>query len=152
MSILEQLSFLLPLASEWAQEQESIILQDGFALDEQQLADAHTLGVAQPEKVRLLKVDAIPIPKDPLLQKAAQETQLLSPFTAGLTLRYGIFVRSDCWGDRRLVAHELVHTTQYEKLGGILPFLEQYLWECVTIGYPEAPMEQEAIQKSIELI
>jgi len=60
-------------------------------------------------------------------------------------LQYGIFIRLDCWRDRALIAHELVHTAQYERLGGILPFLRQYLFECVTIGYPEAPMEQEAI-------
>jgi hypothetical protein len=38
-----------------------------------------------------------------------------------------------------------VHTAQYERLGGIEPFLRQYLRECLTIGYPEAPLEQEAI-------
>jgi len=64
--------------------------------------------------------------------------------TIGLTLRYGIFIRSDCWGERRLVVHELVHTLQYERLGGFMPFLQQYLHECITIGYPAAPMEQEA--------
>ncbi len=70
---------------------------------------------------------------------------VFTPATCGLTLRYGIFVRSDCWGDRNLVAHELAHTAQYERLGGIEAFLRQYLFECLTIGYPEAPMEQEAI-------
>jgi len=59
-------------------------------------------------------------------------------------LRYGIFIRSDCWGERRLVVHELVHTWQYERLGGFRPFLQQYLHECITIGYPAAPLEQEA--------
>ena len=29
--------------------------------------------------------------------------------------------------------------------GGIRPFLSQYLRECLTIGYPAAPMEQEAV-------
>ena len=43
------------------------------------------------------------------------------------------------------IAHELAHTEQYERLGGIEPFLRQYLSECLTIGYPAAPMEQEAI-------
>jgi len=66
-----------------------------------------------------------------------------------LTFRTGspaaIFVRSDCWCERRLIAHELVHTVQYERLGGIRPFLRQYLTECLTVGYPAAPMEQEAI-------
>ena len=152
MTILEQFDFLLPLASSWAEEQESMILRDGIALTEPQMVDAHTLGVGQPEEVRLLKVDAIPLSKDPFLQKAAQDTRLLSPLTTGLTLRYGIFIRSDCWGGRGLIAHELVHTTQYEKLGGITPFLKQYLYECITIGYPEAPMEQEAIKESSKLI
>ena len=40
--------------------------------------------------------------------------------------------------------HELAHTAQYERLGGILPFLREYLFECLTSGYSEAPMEQEA--------
>jgi hypothetical protein len=36
---------------------------------------------------------------------------------------------------------------QYERLGGIRPFLKLYLYEClVTPGYPFGPLEQEAIQ------
>jgi hypothetical protein len=38
----------------------------------------------------------------------------------------------------------LVHVRQYEQLGGFAPFLRQYLWECVTVGYLHAPMEREA--------
>ena len=83
-----------------------------------------------------------------MLKAAAAAIQFLTPATRGLTLQYGIFIRSDCWRDRSLVAHELVHTAQYERLGGILPFLRQYLLECVTIGYPEMPMEQEAIARA----
>ena len=41
-----------------------------------------------------------------------------------------------------MVVHELGHTAQYERLGGFEPFLRQYLSQCLTIGYPEAPMEQ----------
>jgi len=44
----------------------------------------------------------------------------------------------------RLVFHELVHTLQYERFGGFPQFLKQYLHECITVGYPEAPLEQEA--------
>jgi len=75
---------------------------------------------------------------------SAETTGLISPLTAGLTLRYGIFIRADCWGQRRVVVHELTHTAQYERFGGIEPFLREYLQECVTVGYPGAPMEQEA--------
>lgn len=31
-------------------------------------------------------------------------------------------------------------------MGGIEPFLAQYLKECLEIGYPAAPMEQEAVR------
>lgn len=83
--------------------------------------------------------------KNPVLRAAAHATHLISPKTAGLALRYGIFIRVDGWDDRRLVCHKLVHAMQYERLGGIPQFLEQYLFECLTIGFPAAPMEQEAI-------
>ncbi len=140
----QQFESLLPLAAAWAAEQERVILQTGVALTEGQIADARRIGVAQPERVRLLQVPEIPTPSHPVLAQAAEATGLISPLTIGLTLRYGIFIHEDHWGQRRLVAHELAHTMQYERLGSIEAFLRQYLHECITIGYPEAPMEQEA--------
>ncbi len=105
----------------------------------------HAVGVTRPgRRVRLLRVPEIPTPSHPVLAQAAEATSLISPFTIGLTLRYGIFIRDDYWGQRRLVVHELAHTMQYERLGSIEAFLRQYLHECITIGYPESPMEQEA--------
>jgi len=141
----EQFELLLPLACQWAVKQEERILANGEPLSTAQLADARLVGVSHPERVRLLHVPEIPIPEQPELRAAAQATQLITPLTGGLTLRYGIYVRSDCRGDRALVVHELAHAGQYERLGGIEPFLRRYLFECLTIGYPEAPMEQEVI-------
>jgi len=143
-----QFEQLLPLATAWAEEQESHILACGTALTPAQLGDAKQMGVAQPSRVRLLIVPSIPMPDHPVLSAAGAATGLISPFTAGLTLRYGIFIRSDMENDRSLIAHELVHTGQYERLGSIAAFLRQYLSECLTIGYPAAPMEQEAILRS----
>jgi hypothetical protein len=121
------------------------MLRIGTPLNDQELTDAKAIGVADPERVRLVQLDCVPFPTDPMLKAAAAAIQFLTPATCGLTLRYGIFVRSDCWRDRHLIAHELVHVMQYERFGGILPFLRQYLTECIAIGYPEAPLEQEAI-------
>ena len=142
----EQFETLLPLACEWAAAQEQRILATGEALSNTMLGDARLVGVAAPERIRLLYVPEILIPDDPALRAAVQETQFLSPLTRGLTLRYGIFIRSDCRSERTMVIHELAHTAQYERLGGFEPFLRQYLFECLTIGYPEAPMEQEVIE------
>jgi hypothetical protein len=154
MSIItpQQFETLLPLACAWVVEQERTILQTGVALTESQLADARQVGVVQSERVRLLRVAQVPTPTHPALVAAAANSGLISPFTEGLTVRYGIFIRADCWGKRALVAHELVHTTQYERLGGIEAFLRPYLLECLTPpGYPRGPMEQEAITTSARL-
>jgi len=136
---------LIPLAVAWAEQQENYILQKGVPLTPSLVADARLVSVVNPEKVRLLNVNQIPLPSAPSLKTAAQMIGLITANTIGLTLRYGVFIRKDFWNDRKIVIHELVHVAQYERLGGISQFLQQYLQECITIGYPQAPMEQEAI-------
>lgn len=141
----EQFEQLLPLACDWAALQEQRILGSGQPLSVRELADARVVGVVAPERVRLLYVPEIPLPEHPALRAAAEQTQLISPVTGGLTLRYGIFIRTDCRFHRSMIVHELGHTAQYERLGGFELFLRRYLSECLTFGYPEAPMEQEVI-------
>jgi hypothetical protein len=143
---------LLPLAVAWAEEQERRILTKGYHLTSAQRSDARMLGVAHPERVRLLPVVAIERPEDPVLRAAAESVQIINPFTRGLTLRYGIYLRADEVSDRALIAHELVHVGQYERMGGILPFLRQYIYECMTVGYSASQIEREAIQRSATLL
>jgi hypothetical protein len=146
-----QIKLLLPLACWWAVKQEQIILRDGVPLSPAQIADARTIGVFHPEKVRLLKVPVIPLPLLPVLRVAVRFSRRIAPYPFGLSLRYGIFIRADHWDDRRLVFHELVHTMQYEKLGGVREFLKPYLTECIQTGYPNGAMEQEAVQTTARL-
>jgi hypothetical protein len=141
----EQFETLLPLAVQWATEEEARILREGVPLADDEVVDAVAIGVRDPKRIRLLQVDEIPAPHHPILQAAAGAIRFLTPAPRGLALRHGIFIRSDCWRDRALIVHELAHTAQYERLGGILPFLRKYLFECLTIGYSQAPLEQEAI-------
>ena len=148
---LDQFEALLPLACDWAAEQEQHILATGEALSGAQLVDARLVGISHPERVRMLYVSEILPPAHPMLRRAAEAIQLISPLTGGLTLRYGIFIRADCRGNRPLVVHELGHTLQYERMGGFEAFLRQYLLECLTIGYPEAPMEQEVIERTARI-
>jgi hypothetical protein len=144
MTSAEQFEMLFLLAYAWAQKQEQLILHEGVPLTPNQVTDAAKIGVLAPERVRLLRISSIPDPEHPVLRKASEEMGLISPQTAGLSLGYGIFIRADCWGNRELLFHELVHTSQCERLGGLQPFLRQYLHECATVGYPAAPMEREA--------
>lgn len=147
--LLEKLlPVFLPLVVRWAEHQENRILREGEPLSREGLLDATRVGVSRPEKIRLLKVPVVPAPRHPLLRALGQLTGLLSPATAGMSLRYGIFIRWDCWKDRHLIAHECVHTAQCERLGGLEPFLRQYLLECLTEGYSNSPLEREAVETS----
>ena len=140
-----QFDAIFPLACLWAAEQESIILESGIPLTVAQLSDATSVGVEHATRVRLLKVVTIRPPDDPILKALANSTGLISAGTAGLTLRYGIFIRQDHWLNRRLIVHELVHVMQYERLHGISGFLRPYLTECLyPPGYPNGPLEKEA--------
>ena len=149
--LLKHLETLLPLAAKWASEQEERILREGVPLSQQEIIDAKAVGVRDPDQVRLLRIEAIPSPRHPLLKIAQSAIKLLTPTPRGLTLRHGIFVRADCWRDRALIVHELVHTAQYERLGGILPFLKNYIFQCATVGYREAPLECEAAETAARI-
>src|SRR6476619_3917479 len=111
---LDQLDELLPLAAQWAMTQQQRVLCEGIPLSKAELADAKAIGVRDPERVRLLRVEVIPVPVHPMLREAAASMNFLTASPRGLALDKGIFVRSDSWRDRNLIAHELVHTAQYQ--------------------------------------
>jgi hypothetical protein len=148
MANLNQFIQLIPKGAIWAQQKEQEILQVGIPLSESQLLDAKLIPIMKPEKVRILKVSAIPLPDDPEVKFAAQAIKLITPHTPGLSVRYGIFLRDDYWHNREIVVHELIHTAQYERLGGIQEFLNQYVAECIKYGFSAAPLEQEAINRT----
>ncbi len=146
------LPVVMPLVVRWAEREERRILEHGDPLTRSELRDAGRMGVGLPRRIRVLCVDQIPLPGGPLLQWAATKTGLLTFSAAGMSLRYGIFVRREFLGNRYLVAHECVHTGQYERLGGIRPFLTQYIRECLQHGYTSAPLELEATQRAREIV
>jgi hypothetical protein len=134
----------LPFAAAWVRFREREALATGIPLDAVQLSDARAVGIREPEKVRLLRVPAIHVFRHPLLAPISWLTRKVFGRTAGITLGHGILIRTDCWGERRLVIHELTHVAQYERLGGIGPFLRRYFRECLLEGYPNGELEREA--------
>ncbi|MDF1813715.1 MAG: hypothetical protein P1V20_16055 [Verrucomicrobiales bacterium] len=122
-----------------------MILRKGQPLKPVELDNAKLIGVIEPEKIRILVVDEIAGPKNPMLRKLAEIVGVFGPGIQAISYRYGIAIRRDQYPDDHLVAHECVHTFQYERLGGLVSFLREYLSECHTIGYPAGPLEQEAI-------
>jgi hypothetical protein len=135
---------ILPLACAWVRKQEALILETGTALSAAQMADARKIGLKHPDRVRLKFVEKVPLPLFPLLRKTAEKLRAFPSDTIGITLGYGIFIQAGYADDRRLLLHELVHISQYERFGGVEPFLEQYLHECLTAGYPFGSLEEEA--------
>jgi hypothetical protein len=134
----------VPLACVWVERQQRIALARGVPLTEAETGDAGQIGVQFPERVRLLKVSRIALPEGTLLRSLARYAGLLSGSAAGLTLGYGILVDADYWRQRLLIAHELVHVMQYERLGGVRPFLREYIADCLRSGYAGAALELEA--------
>ena len=149
--LIDRFAELLPLATQWATNEQDRILREGRPLDADLAADARALGVRTPERVRWLVVETIARPKNRLLKAACDAIDFLGPETRGLTLGYAIFIRADCAAERALMRHELVHVAQYKRLGGIEPFLRQYLMECLVVGYEASPLEQEAVVQSARL-
>jgi hypothetical protein len=133
----------LPVACAWAARHESTILRRGVALSAAQANKARQVGVVHPEKVRLLAVNVIP-PTNRLLRTIGTKLGFVYSQTIGMTLRYGIFIQTDHWGDRRLLVHELAHVAQYERFGRFRRFLFHYLQECINPGYPLGDLELEA--------
>lgn len=140
------LNFALPLATAYAEEQEAMVLRDGVALTPEQCDDARRVGVKNPERVRILKVAAIPVPKELVLAKANAYVGMIGPQSTTLNFGYAIFIREDRWADRTALVHELVHVAQGERLGGINEFVKTFLKECLTVGHANSPLEREAVE------
>ena len=66
-------------------------LADGVSLPGEEIADAHAVGVREPNWVRLLWVEVIPRPSQPQLRAACDAIDFLTPATRGLALGHGNF-------------------------------------------------------------
>jgi hypothetical protein len=138
----ELVEFLTPLAIQWAAEEEAFALKHGEPLNEAELRYAKKIGIQFPEQVRLFKVADMPSPKNTILKKAADEMGNQLSNADGLTLNKAIFIKQNHWRNLRLIVHELAHTAQYERNGG-LSLLRQFILEYSE--YPNGSLEREAI-------
>jgi hypothetical protein len=123
----EKFERLAPLAYQWAKTQETVILKHGAPLAPAQIADARRVGVRDPSRVRVLAVARIPLPDDEELAEAAQLAQIITDASRGVAIGYGIIIRADCWQNRELLLHQLVHVAQCERSGGLESFVGEYL-------------------------
>src|SRR5438270_12363366 len=118
---------LAPLACQWAKRQEAYILEQGVPLNPKQTADARGAGVSQPEGLRVLVVDRIPLPDDKELAEAARHAQIITDSSRGVAIGHGIIIRADSWRNRELFLHQLAHVAQCELCGGLEICVTEYL-------------------------
>lgn len=138
---------LLPLALQWIAREEARALRDGVELSARERELATRCGVSQPERARLLRVSQMPQPDDATLRAAQTQSGFSLADAGGLTLGHAVFVHESQWRDEALIAHELVHVGQYERLGHEA-FLRAYLGQVLSVGYHQAPLEREAVDVS----
>ena len=138
------LPMLVPRAIAWAEAQSQLVLRHGASPKPPALARARSVGVVNPNQIRVRVVDRLPLPDDPLLQAAAIQTGLLGPNMVGLTLGYAVLVCRGHEENPRLLSHEFRHVHQYEAAGSIASFLPAYLQQIVAHGYTDAPTEIDA--------
>jgi hypothetical protein len=138
-------SGVAPATARWAQDQERRILAEGVPLSAEALEFARRLEIVEPEGIRVLEVNRVPTPVPHPVVRLAEKWGLPVVNPAGMTLGRGIYVLQ---GYQWVIPHELVHVEQYQRLGGIEPFMRVYLKECLLHGYFAAPLEVEARERS----
>ena len=127
MTDQETFDHFVPLAYQWAKQQEAYILRHGATLSPRQVEYARLAGVQDSARIRILVVDRIPLPDDPELADAARRTGIITDASRGVAIGYGIIIRADNWQDRELFVHQLVHVAQCERSGGLESFVPEYL-------------------------
>jgi hypothetical protein len=142
--LASQLPVIAPRAIEWAERVASGAALSGKPLSAELQKLAAGRGVRQPRSIRILVVDEIPLPDEPLLKAAALKVGLSQSSAAGMTLGYAVVVRRGYENDPRLLSHEFRHVAQYEACGGIRAFLSMHLGHLAEFGYEDSPFEVDA--------
>lgn len=118
---------LIELAATWAAEQEERIVTHGVALDSRYAEDAAQVGVKDFSRVRVLIVEKVDLPDDAELAEASRRHQIITETSRAIAIGYGIIIRGDCWTDRELMIHQLVHVAQRERCANTVEYIGQYL-------------------------
>ena len=166
-SIAAQAQQLLPATLDLLQMVELSTIARGRALTPDEIQIARRLGVTQPERVRVAVSPILPswMAPDvmaPVVVANGMQARDLRPGraihsgadadralperrfgVAGITAGHGILLGVRHAYDPRVLAHELAHVAQYERLG-MRAFALRYLTELLSVGYFRAPLELEA--------
>ena len=143
---------LLPLAFNWAKQQEEFVLKHGHPLGPTHAWDAHLAGVQDCARIRVLVVDRIPLPENPKLAEASRRLRIITEDTRCVGIGHALIVRGDAWNDRELILHNLVHIAQCERAGGLEQWCRLYLDNRITCtNFTAGSLEEEARRVAREI-
>ena len=137
---------LAPSLARWTEEREKSILKRGHPVNAELTAFATEIGIEAPEAIRIEITDRVPLPLPGPLVSLAQKLGIPLFHPSGMALGRTISALSD---DSDLIRHEIIHLLQYQRLGGHGPFMWLYIFECLSFGYFDSPLEKEAREESI---
>jgi hypothetical protein len=141
--ITDDVTALLPGAIVFLDDAEREILRRGRPLSAEELRIAQAVGVAHPEQVRVLVHPDFIEPRDRAWVALARRVGVdYDGEFAGRTSGHGIELQPRMHS-RALLAHELTHVAQYERVG-TPALLRQYFTELLVVGYERSPIEVEA--------
>jgi hypothetical protein len=124
-------------------DSEREIQRRGRALTLEEASLARAVGVEHPERVRVLVADVFIAPRDPAVAAEARKLGIGAATEGGRTTGYGVELKPKYAASRWILAHELTHVGQYERLG-VAGFVHEYLTEVLMFGYARAPLEAAA--------
>ncbi|WP_131725634.1 hypothetical protein ACTTAF_04695 [Rhodobacter capsulatus] len=139
-ALAAQIARLMPALRAEERARDARALSEGRGLTPAEQEIARRVGVQQPQKVRLLVLPRIPPMTDPELARLFPVERAW-----GLTTGHGITVTRVPVPDW-LLAHELAHVAQYERLGPE-PMLRRTLIETLVLPGNLIPVEREAIAR-----
>ncbi|WP_144400857.1 hypothetical protein [Novosphingobium sp. MBES04] len=133
----------------WAKGIEAEGQARGTPLTAEQIEMARQIGIAHPEKVRLVPVEAVPFPtQDEAMLKMGESLGFIGPGITNNAQAFGytIWVRDGFTLDRPSLAHELVHVAQIERSASFDTYVQRYMRELREYGHARMPLEVEAYE------
>lgn len=140
---------LTPLALQWLGETEAELLSKGRPLSEEETTMARTVGVEYPERVRVIVLAELPLPSNETLRTETIRYGLGSSAEGGRTMGYVIMLKAKYAKKRWILAHELTHVAQQERMGRAA-FIRRFIAEQELMGYRRAPLELEANELALK--
>jgi hypothetical protein len=147
--VTQEIEHFLPRLLAWYAKAETGLLPQGRPLNPAEMRIAHLLALRHPDKVRIVVQEIFPLPDDPELRADAEKSGMGSEDAR--TMGDAILLKPYLHEDPTVIAHELVHISQHDRLGREA-FMRRYLTELEMLGYDAAPLEVEAYSRQDALV